>query len=1309
MAGDSNWSDVVLLMHFDGANSSTTFHDSSLSSHSFSQIFGSSISTAAPLYGTGALDGNSGNGQMYTSSSADFSFGSSPFTLEASVYPTSATARSIVMNNNFYGGGSDQYWAWNADPSTSSNNIVFHYTTDGSTGQTVTASFSLPLNTWTQLAVDYDGSTLRLYANGAVIGTGTLTGAIFAYASTGNFSTNDDGVDSNAYAGYLDEFRITKGVARYAGAYTAPSAAFPAYGSSPQPESGSGAGSGNVTNASLTYNLTTWEPNDILVVAVFNENHGTGNPATVASITSSGLTFAQRSIVSATNGGGMEVWWALAATPLIAQSMTIAFTGSFDDASSVAYGVAGCYTSSPWDSNGSLPATASGFSITGISTSQADDSLVSFVGSETGPGNPFGFTTLVSTSTFGGSLASAIITGYQNVSSTQSSISESAATGSFPAFIMDALTADASAINASPSITGVSAVGEADGVYTAIPNDPLWIATGTWFIDNGAQFGLPRIYTTGDPAVTYLQAAFVGDRLDVTVESSTGWSDVGIYASDNATLLYTLPATTTGGTNVTTTLTGFGNGSHTIFVKKLANDGLFMVLVSMAYGFYLPTPIVSNAIASVAATGAAGTTTPQYSETVSLTGASASGAAGNASLEIDANLFLAMGGVSATGSAGAPVDQIGVAAIGVSATGSAGSVFDVINISVVAVSHHGDAGSFSDEIDVAVTGVSATSTIGTIAHTLRLIPPLAAVSATGFAHPVNFESGSNLFIFADGVAATGTAGVATGGVSGGSLSASASGLAGTTSDEIDVPLTGASVTGAAASAVFEIDGNAIPLGASANGLAGNTNFAIDGTLFFWLGDVSAVGSAGVAANEIDVSSNDISVSASGSAGITKASVAYAPAGVSASGAAGSVTITAHSVPVVIGVFASGLAGLGAFLGSNADQISIHVSGASATGAAGTTTTSSFNNISGVNLLPVVAIGSAGNFTFAFGNSVTPVGVVATGLAGQITQAATITGVVGAGSVIAGNPVAVVDIGGITGQNVPSLTITTTATVPKGAVIVVAVSLNSTTLVLVSDGTNTYSTTSTTHGTGTVAQISWTAPLSAPLIAGSTITLTPLGFMSGAASAFYLTNVTTAAAISVGNASIVPTTTPTATDVNPHFANSYVVEVVASNGPFSDTFTQDPNGWSNFPVKRGTSSGGIGTNFYVAGGTQFWAYGILTYAPTITAEPWAIAGVGFTVDAQIITSEQVTLTGVAATGSVATVSGLAFNGVAGIGQVGTVVPTGAQTVEALVSGASAAGAAGAFAFIIDAVANGVVATGSAGILFPRAATTFFVVT
>ena len=117
---------------------------------------------------------------------------------------------------------------------------------------------------------------------------------------------------------------------------------------------------------------------------------------------------------------------------------------------------------------------------------------------------------------------------------------------------------------------------------TATVGSPSYVVTGLWFTDFAAPGGLERIYTTTF-STAYIQLTFVGDSLSVTVESTTGWGFLGLYASDNSTLLFTIPCDTTGGTLITTSYSGFGAGTHTVFFKKISNDGLFVVLVSTSW------------------------------------------------------------------------------------------------------------------------------------------------------------------------------------------------------------------------------------------------------------------------------------------------------------------------------------------------------------------------------------------------------------------------------------------------------------------------------------------------------------------------------------------------------------------------------------------------------------------------------------------------------------------------------------------------------------------------------------------------------
>ena len=203
--------------------------------------------------------------------------------------------------------------------------------------------------------------------------------------------------------------------------------------------SGTGDGSGGSTSGTVT--LTTTDPKDIIVVGVFNETGTANGLRTVSSVTAPGLTFVQRSVTTAASFGesganqGLEVWWAVASSPLSSEVITVTLSGAPDDASIVAFGVNGANTSTPWDANASL-GTASAEQSAGalsppttntFSTNNANDILLAFAGTsanETWTGG--GSDTLLANSTnTGGTDFSALGVEYQVVSAIQTNVTES--------------------------------------------------------------------------------------------------------------------------------------------------------------------------------------------------------------------------------------------------------------------------------------------------------------------------------------------------------------------------------------------------------------------------------------------------------------------------------------------------------------------------------------------------------------------------------------------------------------------------------------------------------------------------------------------------------------------------------------------------------------------------------------------------------------------------------------------------------------------------------------------------------------------
>lgn len=205
------------------------------------------------------------------------------------------------------------------------------------------------------------------------------------------------------------------------------------------------------TSNSVT--LTTTMTNDIIVVLAFVEaNHVALR--TVSSVSGGGLTWQKRGGHNDGSSVDFEYWWALSPSAQGGgMAITVTLTGVPDDWTLVAFGVNGCNTASPWDTNVSLPVfaqgTVSSLAAT-ISTTRANDMILAFYGDVSNSVDyqnvPTGFTFVDGSHTNAGALDSSAGVGEKVVSAAQSSAgimwgSTSASSGT-PWMIVDALTAD---------------------------------------------------------------------------------------------------------------------------------------------------------------------------------------------------------------------------------------------------------------------------------------------------------------------------------------------------------------------------------------------------------------------------------------------------------------------------------------------------------------------------------------------------------------------------------------------------------------------------------------------------------------------------------------------------------------------------------------------------------------------------------------------------------------------------------------------------------------------------------------------------
>lgn len=172
------------------------------------------VSTAVKKYGTGSMAFDGTNDYLPVASSQSANFGSGDFTVEYWTYPTSFSSGIGYIQH--VGGATNTSTALSFGEQGG-----FPYATTSTTGQKATTSLSL--NTWSYVAWTRSGTTLRCFINGTLITT--FTNSVVVANPTVGVGATSAGLYK--YAGYIDDLRITKGIARYTANFTPPTAAFP--------------------------------------------------------------------------------------------------------------------------------------------------------------------------------------------------------------------------------------------------------------------------------------------------------------------------------------------------------------------------------------------------------------------------------------------------------------------------------------------------------------------------------------------------------------------------------------------------------------------------------------------------------------------------------------------------------------------------------------------------------------------------------------------------------------------------------------------------------------------------------------------------------------------------------------------------------------------------------------------------------------------------------------------------------------------------------------------------------------------------
>jgi len=212
-----------LLLHCNGTDGSSTITDES--GKTVTVVNQAQIDTAQKQFGTGSCLFDGTADYLTETDSTDWDFANGDFTydfwLRVPSPPSDDTYNSLIVQRA--GAGSNQATAFFLHRDTGHYHLFFGYTTDGSTQKTTeSGEISLSNNTWYHIAFVRNGTTGTFYLDGTANGTTVNFSTDTIYNST---STNGQArVDSSTtdLNGWIDELRISKGIARWTTNFTPP-------------------------------------------------------------------------------------------------------------------------------------------------------------------------------------------------------------------------------------------------------------------------------------------------------------------------------------------------------------------------------------------------------------------------------------------------------------------------------------------------------------------------------------------------------------------------------------------------------------------------------------------------------------------------------------------------------------------------------------------------------------------------------------------------------------------------------------------------------------------------------------------------------------------------------------------------------------------------------------------------------------------------------------------------------------------------------------------------------------------------------
>ena len=203
------------------SGASAGIYDSSMINE-FESVGNTQISTAVKKYGNASMYFDGTGDYLQTTTAPNLQLNTGNFTIECWSYLTARVNGypAIFSNYNSFTTGTLALFAGHASSTTTQYQLAINGSFPAVNAGTIV------YNSWVHLAVVRSGSTITLYVNGTSVGTASSSASLNGVGSNFYIGTTGDGLSGGCIQGYLDDFRVTLGIARYTSNFTPSSTPF---------------------------------------------------------------------------------------------------------------------------------------------------------------------------------------------------------------------------------------------------------------------------------------------------------------------------------------------------------------------------------------------------------------------------------------------------------------------------------------------------------------------------------------------------------------------------------------------------------------------------------------------------------------------------------------------------------------------------------------------------------------------------------------------------------------------------------------------------------------------------------------------------------------------------------------------------------------------------------------------------------------------------------------------------------------------------------------------------------------------------